>query len=201
MVRPAEGSPAAWPWVAVAASLMLPALALGGAWSEPLCWSRTQALSQPWRLWSAAWVHLHALHLGVNLAGAVLVVALGLLSQAGARAALAWALAWPLTHAALALQPEVMRYGGLSGVLHAGVAVALVVLLRDAQPSVRRLGLWLAAGLLLKLLLEAPWQGALRWDAALQLHSVPWAHTAGALAGGVLAWLMGAGRADAASTL
>ena len=32
--------------------------------------------------------------------------------------------AWPLTHLSLLARPEVMHYGGLSGVLHAGVAVA-----------------------------------------------------------------------------
>ena len=47
---------------------------------------------------------------------------------AASAAALAWALAWPLTHLALLAEPALLRYGGLSGVLRAGAAVAAVAL-------------------------------------------------------------------------
>ncbi|MGN6527983.1 MAG: hypothetical protein ACTHL8_16475 [Burkholderiaceae bacterium] len=86
-------------------------------------------LAQPWRLWTAAWVHWTAAHLAVNLAGVAVVAAVGWRAQAAASATLAWCLAWPLTQALLstldaAHLPVALRQdGGLSGVLHAGVVV------------------------------------------------------------------------------
>jgi hypothetical protein len=98
-------------------------------------------LSQPWRLWSAAWVHWTGAHLVVNLAGVAVVAAVGWRAQAPASAALAWCVAWPATQALLstldvARLPAALRHdGGLSGVLHAGVAVLGLAL---AWPARRR---------------------------------------------------------------
>ncbi len=178
-----------------AAWALLGALLLGPAWvvqGEPgaaavLAWQATTAWSEPWRLWSAAWVHLSALHLAANAAGALGVVALGCAAHVPVRATLAWALAWPLTHAALAAAPALARYGGLSGVLHAGVAIVAVTLWRRAARGERRIGLAIGAVLLLKIALEAPWRAAVvrpeGWDIAV----APFAHAAGALAGALLA--------------
>ncbi len=190
--------------MAVGAWLGLSLLAAGGALVaqaiDPalLRWQPELALHEPWRLVSAAWVHLSALHLGANLLGTAGVAALGLAAGCGPRAALAWALAWPLTHATLLLQPTLAAYGGLSGVLHAGVAVAAWQLLREprgAPPARRLIGAALAAGLLAKLVLEAPWQGPLRtvpgWDIAI----APLAHAGGAAAGLLCALACGVGRA------
>jgi len=142
-------------------------------------------------------VHLSPLHLVANLLGTALVAALGLAAGCGRRAALAWALAWPLTHATLLLQPALSTYGGLSGVLHAGVAVAAWQLLRGGRGAHRAVGAALAIGLLLKLGLEAPWQGPLRqvpgWDIAI----APLAHAGGAAAGWLCALACGVGRAPA----
>ncbi|NML16236.1 rhomboid family intramembrane serine protease [Azohydromonas caseinilytica] len=146
-------------------------------------------LREPWRLWTAAWVHWTPLHLAANVAG---VVVLALYGQAAAlrRAhALAWFIAWPLTHWALALWalrglPGLAHYGGLSGVLHAGVAVASTALL--ARPGLQRaVGAAVWAGLLLKLGWETaglPGSPGARpggWDFAVATQ----AHAAGALAG------------------
>ncbi|MEY8876644.1 MAG: hypothetical protein AB9M60_09070 [Leptothrix sp. (in: b-proteobacteria)] len=123
-------------WLLVLALMLLPALALALAFGvadplsrEVLSWRPDRALSEPWRLWSAAWLHWSRLHLLANALGALLVGALGWVWRPDRTAAWAWGLAWPLTHLSLLLQPELTRYGGLSGVLHAGVAVVVVGLL------------------------------------------------------------------------
>ena len=179
---------APWWWLcALAAAGALLAQAVDPAllrWQPELAWS------QPWRSLSAAWVHLSPLHLAGNLLGTALVAALGTVAGCGRRAAVAWALAWPLTHLALLLQPTLSSYGGLSGLLHVGVAVAICQLLRAERGQRQFIGAALLAGLLTKLLLEAPWQGGpLRqlpgWDIAI----APLAHSTGALAGGLCALL------------
>jgi rhomboid family GlyGly-CTERM serine protease len=192
MVAPSTGRASA-PW------LVLCALAAGGALlaqavdPATLRWQPELALAQPWRCISAAWVHLSTLHLLANLAGCALVAALGVAAGCGRRATAAWALAWPITHLALLWQPALTRYGGLSGVLHAAVAVAAWQLLRGERGSRRALGAALGAGLVIKLLLEAPWLGPLRqvpgWDIAI----APLAHSTGALAGGLCALALGVG--------
>lgn len=159
----------------------------------PLRWQPDRALSQPWRLVTAAWVHLSALHLGANLLGTALVAALGWAAGCGRRAASAWLLAWPLTHAGLLAQPALTAYGGLSGLLHAGVAVAAWQLLRGDHGQRRRLGVALAAGLVIKVLLEAPWQGPLRHAAGWDIAIAPLAHATGAIAGALCALACGVG--------
>lgn len=192
--------PPAWPraWLALSALAALGALLLAAApagWSSALDWAPELAVRQPWRAVTAAWVHLSRLHLLANLAGCALVAALGVVAGCGPRAAAAWALAWPITHLALLAQPALTRYAGLSGVLHAAVAVAVVQLLVAERGPRRAIGAALGAGLLAKLVLEAPWQGPLRqapgWDIAI----APAAHLAGALAGLCCAWLLQVGRA------
>lgn len=195
VLHPRAGPVAGW-WAlcAVAAAGALVAQAADPA---ALRWQPELAFSQPWRCLTAAWVHLSPLHLGANLAGTALLAALGQAAGCGRRAALAWALAWPLTHLALLAEPALTAYGGLSGLLHAGVAVAAVQLLRAERGRRQAVGAALAAGLLAKLLLEAPWAGPLRqvpgWDIAI----APLAHATGALAGGLCALACGVG-ADAA---
>ena len=194
--------PSWWPWLPWAG---LCGLAAGGALVAQgiapalLRWQPELAATQPWRSISAAWVHLSPLHLGANLLGTVLVAALGVAAGCGRRAALAWAMAWPLTHLALLAQPALRQYGGLSGLLHAGVAVACWQLLRGDHGRRRAIGAALAAGLLAKLLLEAPWQGPLRQVAGWDIAIAPLAHASGVAAGWVCALACGVGR-DAAVT-
>ncbi|MEN9544258.1 MAG: rhombosortase [Pseudomonadota bacterium] len=180
-------------WLVLGATLLLPALLVASVgipseFAHGLEWRPESAWRQPWRIWSAAWVHYSRLHLMANAAGAVLVIALGLAAQIPARAPLAWFMAWPLTHLALLLQPELAGYGGLSGVLHAGVVVVAVELvLRRGRD--RRLGLAIGAVLLLKILLEAPWGPALRWPAGWDIAVAPFSHATGAAAGALCALL------------
>lgn len=175
-------------WGALAALAALGALA---AWFGPahaLDWQPARWWQEPWRWWTGAFVHWSGLHLAGNLAGAALVGALGVVPRLPWRAALAWALAWPLTQLGLLLQPALAHYGGLSGVMHAGVAVASVEICRIA--GVRWVGWSLLAGLAAKIVADAPWAGPLRHEAGWDIAIAPLAHASGALSGVLLAVLL-----------
>ncbi len=168
--------------------------AVGAQWLPPLAlaWQPALALSEPWRLWTAAFVHWSPMHLAANLAGCAVLAALGVAAALPLRAAVAWGLAWPLTHAALLAQPALTHYGGLSGVLHAGVAVVAVALIGTQRRNARErtIGLALAAGLLAKLLLERPWAHVLSHPAGWDIAVAPLAHAAGAGAGALCALVL-----------
>ena len=171
-------------WVLIAA--LLGAGAIGAGWlpdARALDWQPARATDQPWRAWTAVFVHYSGLHLAANLAGLVLTAALGVVSRVPRRCVLAWALAWPLTQLGLLLQPQLLHYGGLSGVLHAGVAVAAVHLIAVGERRRLAVGIALVAGLVLKVIAEAPWAAPVRqvrgWDIAI----APIAHAPGTAAG------------------
>ena len=217
-------------WVAVAAVLALGALVVaavaiqvdaglhpGGSFDSALDWQPGRAWPQVWRPWTSAWVHWSGAHLLVNLLGAAVVAGVGWRARASARAALAWFLAWPLTQMLLALPADLpghglhaahpmAHYGGLSGVLHAGVVVlGLALALPDSLAARGRkedglapltpteatrhriVGLGLVAGTLAKVLLEAPWDLALRPSALLGIDVAPLAHACG-VAAGLIGW-------------
>jgi rhomboid family GlyGly-CTERM serine protease len=174
---------AARPWLGLALLLVAGSLL---AWTVPaagLDWQPGLASSQPWRAWTAAFVHWSPLHLGANVLGAVVVAALGWAGQAPPRAAAAWAAAWPLTQWGLLLRPELAHFGGLSGVLHAGVAVVVVWLVVRTRGRPRMLGAAIGLGLLAKILLETPWGPTLRHGNGWDIAVAPLAHATGALAG------------------
>jgi membrane associated rhomboid family serine protease len=128
-------------WVALAALLCLGAIvvtAIAAEGGTPLAaaplataldWQPALGLREPWRLWTCAWVHWSAAHLGVNVVGALVVAFVGWRARMSLAAALAWFLAWPITQVLMAalgsdrLGSAMPHYGGLSGVLHAGVIV------------------------------------------------------------------------------
>jgi hypothetical protein len=91
--------------------------------------------------------------------------------------------AWPATHAALAWQPALASYGGLSGVLHAGVAIGAWHLVAHDKGRRRTIGLAVAVGLAIKLLLERPWAAPTQIVAGWDFPVAPIAHASGALAG------------------
>lgn len=192
-------------WAAFAA--LLAGLALAG-WFAPaalLDLDAARRATEPWRWWTPVAVHLSPLHLAANVAGAVAVGAVGLAGRVPARTVLAWAAAWPLTHLGLVVAPDLARYAGLSGVLHAGVAVLGVHLLvrpgdGDPDPSRRTrrrvVGAGLLAVLAAKVVTEQPFAGpAARavegWDIAV----APVAHATGAVAGVLAALVVEAGSA------
>lgn len=189
-------------WIALSAALAAAALVLWLAAGVPATdwdWQPALAWSEPWRWWTAAGVHLSLQHLGANLVGTALVAALGRAARCDARDALAWALAWPLTQLGLLAQPALAHYAGLSGVLHAGVAVVAVRLTVARHARQRWIGLALLGGLAAKLTLEAPWQGPLRLSPGWDFAVAPLAHVSGSVAG-LLCAVVGRriGRRDAA---
>lgn len=191
-------------WAALAVLLGLASLLTWWLPAAALDWQPARALDQPWRAWTAAFVHWSPLHLGANLAGVLVVGLLGRVARLPAPLALAWAAAWPLTQFGLLLRPELARFGGLSGVLHAGVAVAALALLAAARGRARAIGAAIAAGLVLKILLEQPWGPALREGGGWDIAVAPLAHATGALAGALCAlpalwWVRRASRSPAAS--
>ena len=175
-------------WVALAALLAAGSLVAWWLPSEPLDWQPALAASEPWRAWTAAFVHWSPTHLAANVLGTAVVAALGWVARLPTRAAVAWAVAWPLTQAALWLRPELAHYGGLSGVLHAGVACAAVWLLLATRGRQRAIGAGLAMGLAIKVLIEAPWGPALRTGGGWDIAVAPLAHATGALAGALCAF-------------
>ncbi|MED5621573.1 rhombosortase [Ideonella sp. BN130291] len=177
-------------WLALALVLVTGTLAAWGAPPAALAWQPELAVAQPWRWWSAAFVHFSRWHALANLAGLALVAALGVVGSLPPRAAAAWCLAWPLTHLALLARPELALYGGLSGVLHAGVVVAGWHLLRHQRGRCRAIGVALLLGAALKVLLEAPWGPVLRHPADWDIAIAPLSHATGALAGLVCALLL-----------
>lgn len=186
-------------WLLLSAVLGGLALLLWLQPTSPWDWQPARAATEPWRWWTAAGVHWSSLHLAANGVGLVLVAALGWQAGCGRAATLAWAAAWPLTQLGLLLQPALRHYGGLSGVLHAGVAVAGCQLLAAGPGRRRWIGAALLAGLGCKLLLEAPWRGPLVASPGWDILIAPLAHVTGAAAGLLcgavaLGWLSRCGR-------
>jgi len=174
-------------WWALAALLAGGSLLATALDPRQLDWQPALAAAQPWRCWSAAWVHWSDGHRWANIAGAALVAVFGWRARCDAFDALAWFVAWPLTQVGLLMQPTLLHYGGLSGVLHAGVVVAAASLCQREQGARRLLGALVLAGVALKVVLEQPWRGPLQrmpgWDIAI----APAAHLSGAAMGGVCA--------------
>jgi rhomboid family GlyGly-CTERM serine protease len=186
-------APAAAAWPALCAVLALGALGAQPVDTALLDWQPGLAAREPWRWWSAAFVHWSPWHLRINLIGIALVAALGWRTGLGARATAAWALAWPLTHLGLLAQAGLRHYGGLSGVLHAGLAIIACELLRSGAGRARWIGAGLGLGLLVKVISERPWGPPTQAVAGWDFQVAPLAHAVGAIAG-LLAWaLVGGG--------
>lgn len=173
-------------WLGLAALLAL--FAALGWWlpHERLDWQPALALSQPWRMFSAVAVHYSVAHLAANLVGALLIGALGWAAKVSTPMVWAWAMAWPFTHLALLLQPTLGHYGGLSGVLHAGVAVVAAHLVWRGAGAQRRIGVVMACVLLAKVVAESPW-GPPVFHSPLGIMVAPLAHATGAVAGALCA--------------
>jgi rhomboid family GlyGly-CTERM serine protease len=170
-------------WLAVASVLAL--ASIGAHWlpSAALDWQPDRLLEQPWRAWTAAAVHWTDRHLGANLVGCAAVAAFGVAARVSVRDSVAWLVAWPATQLALLVRPDLVRYAGASGVLHAGVAIAAWHLVRHGTGRRRAIGIGVIAGLAAKVLLEKPWGPAVirvpEWDFMV----APLAHAAGAIVG------------------
>ena len=170
-------------WLALCALLAVGASVAVLLPASALEWRPDRAFVEPWRWWTAALVHWGPHHLVANLAGTAVLAGFGWTARTPTRIALAWAGAWPLTQLALLAQPALQPYGGLSGVLHAGVAAAAWSLVRCDRGARRVVGTAVLVGLALKLLLERPWAAVTivvpEWDFPV----APLAHAAGGVAG------------------
>jgi rhomboid family GlyGly-CTERM serine protease len=166
----------------------LAALSLS-AWPLPreaLDWQPGLLASQPWRALTAAFVHWTALHLAANLAGCAVLALLGWRAALGPREALAALIALPLTQLGLLLRPGLLHYAGLSGELHALVAIAALALVARGGRE-RLIGAAIVLGLIIKLALEQPLGPVLRDTPGFDFPVAPFAHLTGTVAG-ALAW-------------
>ena len=168
-------------WVALAAFMFVATLAAQALPTSAIDWQPDLAWREPWRWWTALFVHFSRHHLVANLLGVGLIALLGASARVPARVTLAWAVAWPLTHLALLVEPGLRHYGGLSGVMHAAVAVVCMHLL--TRPAQRWIGACLFTGLLAKLLSESPWAGPVQHLDGWDIGVAPIAHATGVAAG------------------
>jgi rhomboid family GlyGly-CTERM serine protease len=170
-------------WIALAGLLGLGAALAFEIDPNLLDWQPGRIVAEPWRAVSAAFVHYSALHLAANLAGLVLVAALGWFAHVPRPIAAAWLIAWPLTQLGLLARPDLLHYGGLSGVLHAGVACVAWQLILHERGRRRAIGALTLALIAIKVVSEAPWGPALRHPAGWDIATAPFAHASGLLAG------------------
>jgi rhomboid family GlyGly-CTERM serine protease len=175
-------------WLLTSAVLALAAVLGWWADSAQLEW-QPQRWLQAWRWWSAALVHFTPMHLGANLLATALVGAYGWAARVPTQVTLAWIASWPFTHLALLAKPELLHYGGLSGVLHAGVAATTVWLVLRGQGAQRTVGWLMLIGQTVKLLVEEPWGAAVHPPSELDVAVAPLAHASGSVAGALLTLL------------
>ena len=173
-------------WCVVALLLALGSALAQARPSTSIDWQPGLVASQPWRAFSAEFVHYSTLHLAGNAAGLALVAAFGVAARAPWWLALAWFAAWPLTQLGLLWQPELSHYGGLSGVVHAGVAIVALHLVLHGH---RWVGGAVLAGLLAKVVSESPWGAPLRYPPGWDIAIAPFAHASGLVAGTACALL------------
>lgn len=131
--------------------------------------------------WTAALVHRSPAHGLANLLALGALAVLGLALRLPNGQALALAVAWPASTLALLLFPQIERYAGLSGVLHAAVAVLVVHC--AGTPGMRSWAALLGAGLSFKLLVEQAWHRPLVFEPEWGFAVATGAHLGGALAG------------------
>lgn len=180
----AEGSLLARPgrlWLWLSALLAASAAGAFGFERSLIDW-QPQRWPEAWRWWSAALVHWTPLHLGANLLATALVAAYGWAARVPRGLAWAWCASWPLTHLALLAKPELLHYGGLSGVLHGGVAAVSLWLVLRGQGAQRTVGWMMLVGQSIKLLVEEPWGAVIHPPTELDVAVAPLAHATGSLA-------------------
>jgi membrane associated rhomboid family serine protease len=170
-------------WLAVAAALAGAALSGGRIPQAAIDWQPARFAAEPWRAVTAVGVHYGAVHLAGNLVGVAMAAAFGVVARVSRPYAVAWLVAWPLTQIGLLARPALDHYGGLSGVLHAGVAVVVTGLLIDGTRGQRWVALAIAVGFGTKLASESPWGPVLQHPAGWTVTTAPIAHATGAAAG------------------
>jgi len=173
-------------WPTLCAALAVASLAVwaaGPAAAAALQWDAGTWMRQPWTLFTSALVHLSGAHLLANLLALGALAILGWSMGAGTPASIALLGAWPLGTLALLAWPGVTRYSGLSGLVHAAVAVLWVhaAIRGRAYP----LTFVLFVALVFKLLGEHAWTTPVAFDPDWGFNVVYAAHLGGALTGAV----------------
>ncbi len=147
-------------------------------------WQSALFTAEPWRAFTAAWVHWSTEHGLLNGAALAVLATLGWVARLPPRATLAWIAAWPLTHLSLFATTAPPHYGGLSGTLHAGASVAGVWLAATPGDQPRQAVGWVLLAVLVLKLGRESWIGpTLLGLTSPAIVSVPTAHVSGALAG------------------
>jgi rhomboid family GlyGly-CTERM serine protease len=146
-----------------------------------LQWDAANWMRQPWTLFTSALVHLSGAHLIANLLALGALAILGWSLGAGKPACIALLAAWPLGTMALQAWPQVTQYGGLSGLVHAAVAVLWAH--AAARGKAYPLSFVLFVALVFKLLTEHAWATPLAFDPDWGFNVVYAAHLSGTLAG------------------
>jgi hypothetical protein len=167
----------------------------GAPVAQALTWRADTWVQHPWTLWTTPWVHIHTPHLIGNQLAVGALAAMAWLIRPNVVASLAWLLAWPVVALALPWWPHIGYAVGLSGLIHAAVAVVAVQLLWGHTPRVprgRRWGGLLAAGLCAKLALEQGWHWPVVWSNSANMSVVQAAHLSGAVAGAAFSLLLAA---------
>lgn len=141
-----------------------------------------------WTYWTCVWLHANNMHLISNLAGLGITLAWGWLFRLDLTAAIAWFIAWPITHLLLVLlDPHLASYYGLSSVLHAGLSIAASSLILrprdDGPPHQATIGIALLGLLLIKCWLENPHFQSIIPRADLGMNVAPLSHWAGTISG------------------
>lgn len=158
----------------------------GAPLAQVLTWRSDTWWQHPWTLWTTPWVHIHTPHLIGNQMAVGALAAMAWLVRPNALASAAWLMAWPTVALVLPLWPHIGYAVGLSGLIHAAVAVVAVHLLWGQGalgPRHRRWGCVLAAGLGAKLALEQGWHWPVVWSNGADMSVVQAAHLTGAVAG------------------
>jgi rhomboid family GlyGly-CTERM serine protease len=160
----------------MAAELFLP----GGALEY-----RSELLAtEPWRLFTAHFVHLTFLHAALNAVALLLIGRLfadrlrpgELFGLLGVAPVLISTLFW-------LLMPRLEWYRGLSGVLHALFFAGCVVWIATTVGRARWLPVAALVGGAIKVLVEQPWDSSFPVHPALRIAVVPQAHLLGAIVG------------------
>lgn len=177
-----------WSWLTLCAAWATLSLLAWPFPREALDWQPSLIATEPWRALTAAFVHLTPTHLAANLAGCAVLALLGWRARLGRREAIASLIALPLTQLGLLLRPELQRYAGLSGELHALVAIAAATLIVRGGRE-HRVGLAILLGLGIKLAIEHPLGPVLSATPGFDFAVAPFAHLCGAIAG-FIAWTL-----------
>jgi rhomboid family GlyGly-CTERM serine protease len=176
----------AWGGVCLAlGALCISAWLLPVDWQIAMRWRADEWMAKPWTLWSASLTHLSDLHLLANLVGLFCLAVIGQHLGANHHDALALLLAWPLTHLALLLWPQIQLYAGFSGMNYAlaGILIARSAIYFIVNRTVSLIGFVFTGLLLAKLIWEAAWAQPLRTDPSWGFTVVQAAHLSGAVCG------------------